>query len=54
MLKSVDINCDMGEGFGPYTIGQDDEMLDVVTTSNLACGFHAGDFKIMADICAKA
>ena len=54
MLKSVDINCDMGEGFGPYSIGQDDEMLDVVTTSNLACGFHAGDFKIMADICAKA
>ncbi|PYB78856.1 LamB/YcsF family protein [Pseudomonas sp. LB-090624] len=54
MIKTVDINCDMGEGFGPYTIAQDDEMLDIATSANMACGFHAGDFTIMADICTQA
>jgi UPF0271 protein len=43
----VDINCDMGEGFGAYTIGADDEVLPNVTSANIACGFHAGDPTVM-------
>lgn len=45
---SVDLNCDCGEGFGPYSIGDDAAMLDVVTSVSVACGFHAGDPHIMA------
>lgn len=43
----VDLNCDMGEGFGPYAMGDDEAMLDVVTSANVACGWHAGDPTIM-------
>jgi UPF0271 protein len=43
----IDLNCDMGEGFGPWPMGNDDAMLDVVTSANVACGFHAGDPQIM-------
>ena len=39
----VDLNCDMGEGFGPWPMGDDAAMLDIVTSANIACGFHAGD-----------
>ena len=39
----VDINCDMGEGFGPYTLGLDAGIMPHVTSANIACGFHAGD-----------
>lgn len=39
----IDMNCDMGESFGNYTIGQDKDMLEYVTSANIACGFHAGD-----------
>jgi 5-oxoprolinase (ATP-hydrolysing) subunit A len=39
----VDLNCDMGEGFGVYRLGDDAEMLTVATSANIACGFHAGD-----------
>ncbi|UOQ43869.1 LamB/YcsF family protein [Halobacillus salinarum] len=46
-MKKVDINCDMGESFGTYQIGQDEEILDYVTSANIACGFHAGDPSIM-------
>ncbi|MDP9353503.1 MAG: LamB/YcsF family protein [Chloroflexota bacterium] len=42
-MRRVDLNCDMGESFGAWTIGQDEEMLRLVTSSNIACGFHAGD-----------
>jgi UPF0271 protein len=44
----VDLNCDMGEGFGPWRMGDDAAMLDIVTSANIACGFHAGDPDIMA------
>jgi UPF0271 protein len=44
---SIDLNCDMGEGFGPYRMGPDAELLDLVTSANIACGFHAGDPRIM-------
>jgi len=41
--KTVDLNCDLGESFGAYRLGRDEEMLQVVTSANIACGFHAGD-----------
>jgi UPF0271 protein len=43
----VDLNCDMGEGFGPWRMGDDAAMLDIVTSANVACGYHAGDPNIM-------
>jgi UPF0271 protein len=42
-MSIVDINCDMGESFGAYTIGRDENILKYVTSANIACGFHAGD-----------
>ncbi len=44
----VDLNSDMGEGFGTYRAGDDAALLDIVTSANVACGFHAGDPEIMA------
>ena len=41
--RSVDLNADVGESFGPWTLGDDDAVLDAVTSANVACGFHAGD-----------
>ncbi len=46
-MAMIDINCDMGEGFGVYALGDDAEMLKVVTSANIACGFHAGDPLVM-------
>ncbi|MDF3834786.1 5-oxoprolinase subunit PxpA [Cupriavidus basilensis] len=46
-MRFVDLNSDMGEGFGPYTMGDDAAMLKIVTSANVACGFHAGDPIIM-------
>jgi 5-oxoprolinase (ATP-hydrolysing) subunit A len=43
----VDINCDMGESFGAYILGADDEVLPNVTSANIACGFHGGDPTVM-------
>ncbi|ASK62431.1 lactam utilization protein LamB [Virgibacillus phasianinus] len=43
MADIVDLNCDLGESFGAYKIGNDEEILDYVTSANIACGFHAGD-----------
>ena len=39
----IDINCDMGEGFGAYTMGLDADIMPLITSANVACGFHAGD-----------
>lgn len=39
----IDLNCDMGESFGQYTIGNDPSILPYITSSNIACGFHGGD-----------
>ena len=47
-MRRVDLNCDAGEGFGPWRMGDDAALLDVVTTVNIACGMHAGDPLIMA------
>ncbi len=43
----VDLNCDLGESFGPWKMGSDEAMLDLVTSANIACGFHAGDPETM-------
>lgn len=43
----IDINCDMGEGFGAYELGTDEEILEFVTSANIACGYHAGDPSVM-------
>ncbi len=43
----IDLNCDMGESFGPYKIGRDDEVIKYITSANIACGWHAGDSAIM-------
>jgi UPF0271 protein len=50
----VDLNADLGEGFGPWRLGDDDALLDVVTSANVACGFHAGDPSTMRRVCAGA
>ncbi|MDQ3203625.1 MAG: LamB/YcsF family protein [Pseudomonadota bacterium] len=42
-MPTIDINSDLGESFGAWSMGDDDAMLDVVTSANVACGFHAGD-----------
>lgn len=47
-MKTLDLNCDMGEGFGVYKIGDDAQLLQYVTSANVACGFHAGDPSTMA------
>ena len=53
-MPSVDLNADLGEGFGTYRCGDDAAMLDVVTSANVACGLHAGDPEIMATTFALA
>lgn len=47
-MTRVDLNADMGEGFGPWKMGDDAALLDIVTSANIACGFHAGDPDVMA------
>ncbi|MFF2053013.1 LamB/YcsF family protein [Leifsonia sp. NPDC058194] len=54
MARSVDLNCDLGESFGAWTMGDDDALLDVVTSANVACGFHAGDAATMLATCRTA
>jgi 5-oxoprolinase (ATP-hydrolysing) subunit A len=46
-MKRVDLNCDMGESFGAWRIGDDDALLRHVSSANIACGFHAGDPSVM-------
>jgi UPF0271 protein len=46
MLK-IDLNCDMGESFGAWTMGRDAELMDYVSSVNIACGFHAGDASVI-------
>jgi UPF0271 protein len=51
---SIDLNCDMGESFGAWTMGQDLDILPLVTSANIACGFHAGDPATMRKTVAAA
>jgi 5-oxoprolinase (ATP-hydrolysing) subunit A len=50
----IDLNADLGEGFGPWRLGDDEALLEVVTSANVACGFHAGDPVTMRRVCAGA
>jgi UPF0271 protein len=54
MQRSIDLNADLGEGFGRYRIGNDEELLSVVSSANIACGFHAGDPLTMRETVAAA
>lgn len=53
-MPSVDLNADLAEGYGVWQLGDDDAMLDVVTSANLACGFHAGNPVGLARTCRAA
>lgn len=53
-MRAIDINCDLGESFGAWTMGDDDAMLDVVSSANVACGFHGGDPATMLATCRAA
>jgi len=53
-VLSVDLNADLAEGFGIWELGDDDAMLDIVTSANLACGFHAGNPVGLARTCRAA
>ncbi|MGK5173888.1 LamB/YcsF family protein [Geodermatophilus sp. CPCC 205761] len=50
----MDLNSDLGEGFGQWVLGDDEALLGVVTSANVACGFHAGDPTIMRRVCEQA
>jgi UPF0271 protein len=53
-MNSIDLNCDLGESFGVYHMHQEDALLDYVSSVNIACGFHAGDSRVMYDTVNKA
>ena len=45
----IDLNCDLGESFGPWKMGSDDDVMASITSANVACGFHAGDPSVMRE-----
>jgi 5-oxoprolinase (ATP-hydrolysing) subunit A len=47
MTMKVDLNADMGESFGMYKLGNDEAFMKYITSANVACGFHAGDYSVM-------
>lgn len=53
-MKRIDLNCDLGESFGNYTIGMDEKVLQYITSANVACGFHASDPLVMSKTVAMA
>ncbi|WP_404469228.1 LamB/YcsF family protein [Sutcliffiella horikoshii] len=53
-MKTVDLNSDLGESFGAYTIGNDEEVLQYISSANIACGFHAGDYNVLMKTVKKA
>lgn len=52
-MYSIDLNCDLGESFGSYTIGCDEKVIPLISSANVACGFHAGDPMVMAKTIAR-
>src|SRR3954451_20384622 len=54
MTISINLNADMGEGFGAYPIGNDDAILKIIRSASIACGFHAGDFVTMHNVVERA
>jgi UPF0271 protein len=53
-MVSVDLNADLGESFGTWKLGDDEAMLGLVTSANVACGFHAGDPATLSASCTEA
>jgi UPF0271 protein len=53
-MVAIDLNSDLGESFGAWSFGDDEAMLAVVTSANVACGFHAGDPTVMRSVCRDA
>src|ERR1700716_127278 len=53
-MAGIDLNADLGEGFGVWRLGDDDAMLGIVTSANVACGFHAGDPAGLLRVCRVA
>jgi UPF0271 protein len=53
-MDAIDLNCDMGESFGAWKMGSDEEMLKIVTSANVACGFHGGDPLVMFETARRA
>jgi 5-oxoprolinase (ATP-hydrolysing) subunit A len=53
-LASIDLNSDLGEGFGHWRLGDDNALLEIVTSANVACGYHASDASIMHRVCTAA
>ena len=53
-MKTINLNSDVGEGFGVYDIGNDGDMLASVSSANIACGFHAGDPNVMSRVIKTA
>jgi 5-oxoprolinase (ATP-hydrolysing) subunit A len=53
-MAAIDLNADLGEAFGVWSLGDDEAMLDVITSANIACGFHAGDPSTMRRVCQAA
>ena len=54
MIKTVDLNCDLGEAFGNYSMPNDVLLMDYISSANIACGFHAGDGHVMEQTIALA
>ena len=53
-MGKFNLNADMAEGYGPWQMGNDDGLLDIIGSANIACGFHAGDYNIMGEVMLKA
>ena len=53
-MHKIDLNCDLGESFGNYKLGLDDEVIKYISSANIACGFHASDPLVMQKTVALA
>jgi len=53
-IHKIDLNCDLGESYGVWTMGNDAQIMPFITSANIACGFHAGDFTTMRETVEKA
>ncbi|WP_068673336.1 5-oxoprolinase subunit PxpA [Oceanobacillus sp. Castelsardo] len=54
MGNFVDLNCDLGESYGSFKVGQDDDVMKCITSANIACGYHAGDHNVIQKTIKKA
>ena len=51
---AIDFNADLGEGYGAFSVGNDEELLSIISSCNIACGFHAGDYKTIPQTIEQA